>query len=567
MHHIIPPIVYDRLKPYIPAIYFLFIAFILFSNNGNVSLWDQDEAAYAGFAKKMVSSGDWSVPEFMWSEIHRKPPLHFWNICLSYKLFGINEFSVRFPSALFTFLTYLFIYFAGRSLFGEKMAFFGAVVLSTSLFIPSLAKVSVTDATLLFFSTVCAFALLYILQKRSLYWSIIFWTAFSLALLTKGPPILLFTGVLIGIIILLHPDRKNLVVLHPWFFLPVACLPLFLWGYYVSQKDEGAFIKWMLDWYVFKRISGSVLGQTGPPGTHLLGLAIFFLPYFMFFPKAFWNSISGIFKKDKGIIFFLSAWFIAGWFLYEWSPSKLPAYVIAAHVPLAILIGKNVDECRKTMALPQSSLIIIHGLIMILLSASFFLAPIIFQPLFSMKLYFTLVSVVLFISSVIILFYRRSPHFIYMMIGINLLFQLAVWVVLLPQADGLKDASKEVADYVQMNASPTSTVLIGNDQGRPPSLPFYLGLNFTDVKEEYNPDTLMAKFQSNEPYVLILNQEQLDKSVTLFPHLKFKKISSLLIDRNQNTCYYILINEQGYRNTAIDKRIARTTNTIRKIII
>lgn len=566
MHTNILTIIYNRLKPHIPAVYFVFIAFILFSNNGNVSLWDQDEAAYAGFAKEMVTSGDWSVPQFMWSEIHRKPPLHFWNICLSYKLFGINEFSVRFPSALFTFFTYLFIYFAGRSLFGKKTAFFGAVVLSTSLFIPSLAKVSVTDATLLFFSTVCAFAVLYILQKKSLYWSIIFWIAFALALLTKGPPILLFTGVLIAILFLLHPDRKNLVALHPWFFLPIACLPLFLWGYYISQKDGGAFIKWMVDWYILKRVNGSVLGQTGPPGTHLLGLAIFFLPYFMFFPKAFWNSISGIFKKDKGIIFSLSAWFIAGWFLYEWSPSKLPAYVIAAHVPLAILIGKNIDECFKTRTLPANSLVIIHSVIMILLAAGFFTAPVFFQPLLPMKLYFAVVAIVLFCGSAFILFYRRSIRFIYMLIGMNLVFQLAVWVVLLPQVDELKDNSKEVADYAQLNASRASTVLIGNDQGRPPSLPFYLGLNFTEVKEEYNTDTLMAKFQSNEPYVLILNQEQLDKSVTLFPHLKFKKISSMLTDRNQNTCYYILINAPGCKNTSVDHRMAKASNSIRETI-
>ena len=79
---------------------FLFIIVILIMNNWSIPLWDQDEAAYAGFGYIMNESGNWLVPNFMYSDVHRKPPLHFWNIALSYKLFGYNEFAVRFPSFL-----------------------------------------------------------------------------------------------------------------------------------------------------------------------------------------------------------------------------------------------------------------------------------------------------------------------------------------------------------------------------------------------------------------------------------------------------------------------------------
>jgi 4-amino-4-deoxy-L-arabinose transferase-like glycosyltransferase len=98
-------------------IYLLVVSFILFFGNNWVSLWDQDEAAYAGFAKTMIESGNWLMPEFMWSEVHRKPPLHFWNIAISYKMFGINEFAVRFPSALFILLTLILVFFGTRKIF------------------------------------------------------------------------------------------------------------------------------------------------------------------------------------------------------------------------------------------------------------------------------------------------------------------------------------------------------------------------------------------------------------------------------------------------------------------
>lgn len=542
---------YNKFKSYIPLFYFVFLFFIVFVNNHNVSLWDQDEAAYAGFAKEMLQSGNWLIPDFMWSEIHRKTPLHFWNIALSYKIFGINEFSVRFPSALYSFLTYLLIYFAGRSLFGRKVAFLSVVVISTTLFIPSLAKISVTDATLLFYTTVCAFALLFIIKERSFKWVFFFWVSFALALLTKGPPIILFTAALGGLLLLFHPNRKNLIILHPWFFLPLAVLPLFIWGYLVSQKDGGVFITWLIDWYILKRVGGSVLGQTGPPGTHLLSLFVFFIPYLMFFPKAIWIGLSSIFKKEKEINFLLSAWFIAGWFLYEWSPSKLPAYVIAAHVPLAILIGKQIFEFIQTEKLPAKGLFITHFIFSSVIITGLVAAPIIMNLNDSIKYYFIFSGIILFISMAATIYYRNSTSFARILIGNNLLFQVIVWVILLPQIDELKNGSKRIADFVHENAVPSSVVMIANDHGHPPSLPFYLSLNFKKVSGESNLDTLMFKYRSERPYVLILNREQKEHTMALIPSAKFTAIQSMLTDRKGNSDYFILINDQGQKNLAV----------------
>jgi len=42
---------------------FIIILFMLLVNNG-LTLWDQDEAAYAGFGKRMLETGDWLIPNF-----------------------------------------------------------------------------------------------------------------------------------------------------------------------------------------------------------------------------------------------------------------------------------------------------------------------------------------------------------------------------------------------------------------------------------------------------------------------------------------------------------------------
>ena len=70
---------------------------LLFINNDSLALWEQDEAAYAGFAYNMVEREQYLIPDFEWSWPHRKPPLHFWLIASSYKVFGYNEFATRLP--------------------------------------------------------------------------------------------------------------------------------------------------------------------------------------------------------------------------------------------------------------------------------------------------------------------------------------------------------------------------------------------------------------------------------------------------------------------------------------
>ncbi|MFT5802887.1 MAG: 4-amino-4-deoxy-L-arabinose transferase-like glycosyltransferase, partial [Nonlabens sp.] len=112
--------------------------------NGQVTLWDEDEAAYAGFAYTMLESGNWVQPEFLWSRIHRKTPLHFWNIALSYKVFGVSEWTTRLSSTLAVLMTCIVLLKWGASVFGERVSKWASIVLATSLIVPLTGKVALT---------------------------------------------------------------------------------------------------------------------------------------------------------------------------------------------------------------------------------------------------------------------------------------------------------------------------------------------------------------------------------------------------------------------------------------
>ena len=517
------------------------MAFILLFGNNWVSLWDQDESAYAGFAKSMVESGNWLMPEFIWSEVHRKPPLHFWNIAISYKLFGVNEFAVRFPSTVFILLTIASVFFLGKKLFGQRESFYGMVVLSTSFLVMALAKVSVTDATLLFFTTICGFAMLYVLLFKEFKWVLIFWVAFALAILTKGPPVIIFSGVLALLLFIFHPKRKNLWRLHPWFFLPLALLPLWYWGWLCTQQEGGKeFISWMIDWYILKRVGGSVFGQTGPPGTHLLGLAVFFLPYFMFFPKAIYNGVRNLFVKVKDQHFLLSAWFIAGWLLFEFTPSKLPAYIVAAHVPLALIIAHGVINFKEIR--PKKITVILHFTLNLLLLVALVVAPFYLELSTSTKTVFLVGGIGFIVGHVFVILSLKKESFSKRLLTTNVVFQIVLWGLFLPFADETKNATLRVAEHLEENAAKNTEIVIANNTGNPPSLPFYLMQRFENVSENYDFKVLEEKFQNEEPVALILNEklkQQFDKK---YSTLQFKEIRPLPTKKIKVDSYFILEN-------------------------
>lgn len=126
-----------------------------------IPLIDPDEPRYASTARNMVLHGNWIVPYFNGAPRINKPPLFYWTIAISYKFFGINEFSARLPSALAAtgtvFITYLWAKrFRGETEAGSSYndGFWAGVVLATSPLFFLISHFCITDMLLTFF--VCA---------------------------------------------------------------------------------------------------------------------------------------------------------------------------------------------------------------------------------------------------------------------------------------------------------------------------------------------------------------------------------------------------------------------------
>src|SRR5437867_2873148 len=102
------------------------IFLFLYLGNGSLASWD--EAIYASVAKEIIQSGNWlkfTLGGEPWTD---KPPLAIWVTAVFYKLFGINEFSARFFSALCGLGTVIVTYLLGRKLLNRWTGFLGALV-------------------------------------------------------------------------------------------------------------------------------------------------------------------------------------------------------------------------------------------------------------------------------------------------------------------------------------------------------------------------------------------------------------------------------------------------------
>ncbi|TGK87443.1 phospholipid carrier-dependent glycosyltransferase [Leptospira noumeaensis] len=335
---------------------------VLFLFYGNSSpLVDQDEAAYAGFSRSMMESGDYLSMDFPYSTPHRKPPLHFWITSFLFQSIGVSEWVLRLFPALCILGTSLLTYHLTNVMYGSRTALYAFSILSFSLYFPLNGKIALVDSLLVFFGMSGFVSLYHWIKFNKKRFVFLFWLSVSLGVLVKGPPVLIFLGGTCVLLLSINQIRSQIWKLNPFLWLPVALLPLFYWGYLSWQKDKGELIRWMLDWYIFRRATDPVFGQSGPPGTYLMLFVVALFPwtriYLSFLYENGWKLIallktSGIrifnhlfpwnWKKENYTFTskrFLLLGLIFSWIFYEGLASKLPSYPLAAYPILSILLG------------------------------------------------------------------------------------------------------------------------------------------------------------------------------------------------------------------------------------
>ncbi len=310
-----------------------------------IALTDPDETFYAQTAKEMVRKGEWLTPILYGEPQFEKPILFYWFVEISYKMFGINEFAARLPSAIFGLIGLIAMYLLGKILFSARTGLFSAIALATNIEYIILSGACVTDMALFTFMLLGVSFFFYGQIRKKDHFYILSAVAFAFAALTKGPIGLLLPGFIIFVYLLAAKDfstlKKFKVIFQASLIFILIALPWYIIMYKLHAK---AFVD---EFFGFHNITRFLTPE------HKIGSQVYynipivlggFLPWSAFLPLGFWH----IFKsKEKKAALFILLWFFIIFIFFSVSSTKLPTYIFPCFISLALIVGKLWDDFIK----------------------------------------------------------------------------------------------------------------------------------------------------------------------------------------------------------------------------
>ena len=175
----------------------LFLLLIIYfgAGIGHYPLFDVDEPRYAETAREMlIPPCDWLAPHFNFELRFDKPPLFYWLIALSYKVFGVTVGSARMVSVVSAAFTGTMVYCMARRFWSISAGLLAVGIFMTMPQVFGLSRWAVTDMTLTMTMTGAWVGLMlgWLSDRR---WFLVAGFMAGLGLLTKGPIAVALPGI------------------------------------------------------------------------------------------------------------------------------------------------------------------------------------------------------------------------------------------------------------------------------------------------------------------------------------------------------------------------------------
>ena len=259
--------------------------FVFFFNIGGYALMDVDETRYVSMARDMFLNKDFLTLYLNGEYFFEKPPLYFWGECLSFALFGhINEFTARFPAALYGVLSVFLVYFTGKITVSKRYGFVSAVILAATLEFVMLAKYAILDIVV----TACVgFSVLFGIltqftegrKKLVLWW--LFYIFSGLAVMAKGIPGFVVPFAVMFFITLVNKTFKE--ALKPKYFLVGMALFLLVvlpWHIIMFKIHDPLFFnEYIIKHHINRFFSSSEINRQQPFYFYIITVLWGFLPW------------------------------------------------------------------------------------------------------------------------------------------------------------------------------------------------------------------------------------------------------------------------------------------------
>lgn len=326
--------------------------FIFFFNIGNYALMDVDETRYVSMARDMFHSKDFLTLYLNGEYFFEKPPLYFWGECLSFALFGkVNEFTARFPVALYGTLSTLLVYFTGKKIISRRYGFISALILATTLEFVMLAKFAILDivvTTCIGFSVMFGFLTQFVNDKNKKYMWWLFYIFSGLAVMAKGIPGFVVPFAVMFFVTLYNKTFKQ--IFKPKYILPGFALFFLIvlpWHIVMLKMHDPLFFnEYIMKHHINRFFSSSEIDREQPFYFYFVTVLWGLIPWVfsgiavgITKLKTFKNiAVSELNNSQKFMMFNIIA-FIVTMLFFSSSSTKLITYILPVYIFTAFILG------------------------------------------------------------------------------------------------------------------------------------------------------------------------------------------------------------------------------------
>lgn len=322
---------------------------------GAAGMFDPTDSFFIESGREMFETNKLIVPLMNYEPWLDKPALAFWFIVQSMRMFGVNEFAGRFPSALSGILLVLTTFVMTRQILSRRQAFLAALTLAASPLFLIVGHVALTDEPLALFLTISLLSIANFIVQRRVGFLFLGYFALALAALCKGPLALVIIGLItIGYFLLIAPRKivSSIFSLKPLLaiaFLLIVTVPYYVWAHIGTSGEftNAFFLRQNLGrmvgvvnhvnpfwWYI-----PVVIGGFFPWSLCSLGAGPFLLKFF--------KKRSRLLTGREQLIFFSICWASIGFLFFSAIPTKLQTYIVPIFPALAIVTGAYLDQVLR----------------------------------------------------------------------------------------------------------------------------------------------------------------------------------------------------------------------------
>lgn len=322
----------------------LFLPFL-----GSVHLFDWDEINFSEAAREMLVSGNYHQVQIDFQPFWEKPPLFIWMQAASMQLFGVNEFAARFPNALFGALTLCTLFYIGKRIATERLAWLWVAFYAVSWLPHLYFKTAIIDPVFNYFIFLAFFQVFLVsrTEKRRLH-ALLAGVFLGLAVLTKGPVAILIAVLALLVFLIWNKGLWGLGI-RSVLIITGSCLGVTaLWfGWDILQNGwwfTEAFIN-----YQIRLFRTQDAGHGGPFFYHFIVLLLGCFPasVFLFGSRRFYRTPG---MGYRGVFHFSKWMWILFWvvlLLFSIVSTKIVHYSSLCYYPLTFLAALHFSRIER----------------------------------------------------------------------------------------------------------------------------------------------------------------------------------------------------------------------------